>query len=199
MKWVLMTKWLSLLYSALFPLLLFQSEGLARSGPFKIPLKFQQILKQHFPTFVPFQSTDYLPSITKYYTFTSHQYPSMVRGDFNGDHLDDLIIEGKTPGQELLIAILSNEDSFKVRVLEKQPLRPPPIVEIAYQNGGKVVERGRFVYLSLQKKATVDVIDARGIKQMTLPSDAYVVNYFAKAAIGHYINHQQIEEFYLGD
>ena len=68
-------------------------------------------LDRFAPTFEPFSPTEYSPEIVRDSASWRNEPPHQAKGDFNGDGLQDLALNGHDKTRELLIVILSQPDS----------------------------------------------------------------------------------------
>lgn len=87
-------------------------------------------LKTSNPDFRLWDIEDYVPSILKRYELTKKQCPQAVFGDFNGDSVGDVVLNGHDKKQILNIAILSYKKGtgafdYKVQIIRKGPLFNP--------------------------------------------------------------------------
>ncbi len=88
------------------------------------------VLQAFNPDFRLWNREDYVPSILKRYELTAKQCPQAVFGDFNGDLVGDVVLNGHDKKQFLLISILSYKKDtgafdYKVKIIQKGPLFNP--------------------------------------------------------------------------
>ncbi len=92
-----------------------------RSGTYtlNLPRQVQALLRSYDSTFVLWRLADYDSIIQMGYEPNQHQLPFAIIGDFNGDGVDDVILDGHDTKVRLILAILSSETGYKVLELDR--------------------------------------------------------------------------------
>src|SRR4030095_573924 len=84
--------------------------------------KEREAIRTYDPGFQVRKQANYLPSLVKMYSFSDHQAPFAVIGDFNGDGSKDVVLQGYDKSNELLIAVLSSNQGPHVIEIKKSPV-----------------------------------------------------------------------------
>ncbi|MFB3897314.1 MAG: hypothetical protein ACE14V_13515 [bacterium] len=147
-----------------------------------LPPAMKNALLNYDSTFKPWDQDDYLPSLISFYTFTSTQAPFAVIGDFNGDTTIDIILQGHTSNNSILLAIFSNYKGYKILELAKSMLINPK--EEWYGIGNNQKEYGFWVYLTLVSPGRIKSPYEK--KGLYLKTHAFQIVAFEKAAVLYY-------------
>jgi hypothetical protein len=138
----------------------------------------------HFATLTPWTDADYLPDIRAYYKFTDYQAPFAVVGDFNGDRLPDVVLDGKTTRSTVVLALLSIRDGY-------QPIE----VEVGLHDK---VHSGRAEFL--RPRVGPGPVDSGFLEQpVVLRHDAFAIEFWEKAATLYVWNGDSFIEFVIAD
>lgn len=73
-----------------------------------------EALSKYSPDFVMWKMEDYPPEKIKYYPYSDKSLPYAVKGDFNGDGIEDMAVAGHDKDSNLVLAILSDEKGYQV-------------------------------------------------------------------------------------
>ena len=160
-----------------------------------LPPALKKALFSYDSTFKTWDQDDYLPSLVSFYAFTSTQAPFAVIGDFNGDTTLDIILQGHTAKNSILLAIFSNLKEYNIIEIEKSDLGNPK--EDWYGVGDNQKEYGLWVYLSLvspgKKKSPYEK------KTLYLKTHAFQIEYFEKASVLYYYKKGKFIEYVTSD
>lgn len=93
----------------------------------QLPDNMKQILYTYEPDFISYEMKNYEEIISSTYQTNEKQLPWAIIGDFNGDEINDVVIDGHNNKLELLIAILSKSDSFFVHEINRAQYFSPDL------------------------------------------------------------------------
>lgn len=68
----------------------------------------QKALDEYAPGFVAWKQGDYPPKRIAYYPYSSVSLPYAVKGDFNGDGIPDMVLEGHDNNANITVAFVSS-------------------------------------------------------------------------------------------
>lgn len=131
------------------------------------------LLHKHNNNFVVWRMDDFSPTQTKSYPYSEKTLPYAVKGDYNGDGIEDLAVSGHDMDGNLTIVLLSSRADFKV----VEATRNDNIYKRAIAQGKKLSYTPTSI-LILEKRgkklhsASDSVVDSR-----TLKNDAFLVKY----------------------
>lgn len=125
---------------------------------------------------------DFFPPIISEYRFSSAQAPAAVVGDFNGDKALDAVLMGRNETSDLLIALLSQGNSFKVVEVAKLPLSDPKTLR---NQMGKASGYGLSAYLTLAPRSKV--ASPHEGRPLDLEADGFELHYYGKASVLYYL------------
>lgn len=152
--------------------------SLSKSGySILLSQKMRNALRQYDPNFVPWQSSDYLPSLIHLYSLSARQAPSCVIGDFNSDGTLDTVLAGHNRTHNVLACILWMAEDFKVVEVEKGEKTDPK--QSRYDN-----EEGLWVYLTYVPRGRIK--SPYEPKPLELKADAFEISYYEKASVLYY-------------
>lgn len=175
-----------------------------------LPAAMEQALRAFDSDFKARRLTDYPPWMWRpgctpapdcarpLYRFNRREAPFAVVGDFNGDRILDLVIDGDNRQTGRRLVVLSNRQAFEVS--EVEPLiRIPADIESSRTNGGATRdwETGLGAGLSLAKPGTYRT--PWEPQALILKTDGFVVSYFEKAADLYYLRNGKWNRFTLSD
>jgi hypothetical protein len=146
------------------------------------------------PDFHIRDQADYLPSVLKQYPFSNRQLPFAVIGDFDGDRILDVVLQGRDKTSELLIAVLSSGGIPVVMEILRSRLVDP---KTEFYGMGDRTEYGLWTYLTFVPKGMVESPFAK--QPLKLTTDAFQVNYFEKASVLYYLNGHTFLKYITGD
>jgi hypothetical protein len=87
-----------------------------------LPARMQKVLDEFDPAFKPWNIGDYNPMYIEGYHYTDKQALSIVIGDFNGDGVKDVAMDGYNETDNLFICILSDGGKHHVLEINRIPL-----------------------------------------------------------------------------
>lgn len=159
-----------------------------------LPEAMEEALQGYDPEFILRRHSDYLPSLIKHYPFSIKQTPFAVIGDFNGDRILDVVLEGHNRSNDLLICILSYAKSFKIVEIKRNRLTNP---KEEWYGMGNHKEYGLWVYLTFVPPRKIDSpFEKRPLK---LKTDAFELNWFEKASVLYYFENDNFLKYTTGD
>ncbi len=164
-----------------------------------LPATMRTALRDYDPDFQPYRYDDYLPSIRKYQPPSKRSSLFCVIGDFNGDGVADVALQGHSGQTDLLLAIVSTKKGF--RVVEVRRGRYVSPKEEWYgvgqdAAGGEIREYGLWRFLSYRAPGKINRIDA---ESFALKADAFEEVYFETAGMLFYYADNRFESFQTSD
>jgi len=160
-----------------------------------LPDPMRSILQSYDSTFVIWRQSEYLPTLVKDYAFFEFQSPSAVIGDFNGDGILDVALQGHDKTTDLLLCVLSRGAGYEVQEIQKGPTLTDSKSE--WYGMGDHKEYGQWVYLTFQPKGKVNSPFEN--QTLDLKTDAFEVEYFEKASVLYYWENGKFNSFTTGD
>jgi hypothetical protein len=154
----------------------------------------QDAIRAYNPEFQIRRQMDYLPSLVKGYSYSDHQLPYAVIGDFNGDGRKDVVLQGHDKTGELLIAVLSSKNVYRVKEIQRSQLIDP---KTEYYGMGHYTEYGLWIYLTFVPKGTISSLYES--HPLHLSADAFNVNYYEKASTLYYLNGDKFQKYITSD
>jgi hypothetical protein len=149
-----------------------------------LPASMTRLLAQAHPGFRPWQISDFDPDIQQSYKFTGHQAPWAVIGDFNGDGVTDVVIDGHDDAVAYRICLVSvaGDTAYAALTLETDtyPPRGPRSRELLHQGPGVV---------------GTNYDDST----LTITTEAFHDYFFEKAAIMYYWQQDHFAKFDSAD
>ena len=189
--------WLSFLGLLIFAILISQRAYSQDNGPtityqrtISLPEKMQKALDEYNSNFKSWDIGDYLPDIVHDYRFTSRQALSTVIGDFNGDAINDIIMDGHDDLHNLLICILSDMPNYRIIEISKMPYQNPKTIRYDDQFG--IWDYLEFIGIqTLSSPFEPDPVKMQG--------DGVIVFAWRKASHVLYYKHGEFKTYITGD
>jgi len=183
----------SILVGAFALPLLAQAPAIVVHGPnseLRLPSAMAVALAAVDSTFQPYREVDYLPLIRDRYRPRRDETLYAVIGDFNGDGVPDLVVDGQGRDSSYLVALVSRRGGYQAHVLRRAERQDPQAIR--YDE-----EHGLWVYLSRQGPGRIE--SAFEARPLDLRTDAFQINYFEKGAVLYYWRGGDFEEYVTGD
>ena len=115
----------------------------------ELPENIQKAIRDFNPEFRPWELKDYSPRIRKEYKKAAPmESPFALIVDANHDGKADVIIDGHDKKRDLLVAVVSDHDQYKVHIIKEDKLSDPKTIENWNE---KKKEKGLNYYLWLSK------------------------------------------------
>lgn len=159
----------------------------------------QAALTRYDESFTSWRDTDYLPDIRASYAYTDFQAPFAVVGDFNGDRVLDVVLDGKTKRAPVVVVLLSRHGSAIYDAIEVvRDLGTLDPAGESYGIGGGRFHFGRSHFLRSR-------IDAGPVasefleRKLVLRHHAFAIEFWEKAATLYVWNDQQFTPFIIAD
>ncbi len=132
------------------------------------------------------------------YRLNSREAPFAVIGDFNGDGILDVVMDGDNRSSGRRVVLMSSQQSFTATEIDSL-VRISSDIESSRSNKGPIRgwEEGIDVGLSWAKPGTYR--SAYESKPLVLKTDAFVVSYFEKASVLYYLRDGKWNNFTLSD
>jgi len=160
-----------------------------------IPPEMQKAINEYDPDFKLYSDSNFLPSVIKYYTYTKHQAPFAVIGDFTGDSKTDVVLYGYNSQYTKIIGVISSNKDYKVIEIIKHDYIDPKKEWYGMGEGQK--EYGLWTYLV---KVTPKTIKSPYEKEeLILRNDAFEHVYFSKAAVLYYYKNGKFLKYQTSD
>lgn len=93
-------------------------------GALKLSAPMSQALLRHAPDFKLWSLADYPPEWIKNYPYTERSIPYAVKGDFNGDGVEDASVAGHDQTSNLILVILSSRTGYRVLTAKEDKYYP---------------------------------------------------------------------------
>ena len=132
------------------------------------------------------------------YRLKPREAPFAVIGDFNGDGILDVVMDGENRNNGRRIVLLSNQKSFSASEVDS-PVRISVDIESSRSNKGATRgwEDGVDVGLSWAKPGTYRT--PYEPQALVLNTDGFIVSYFEKASVLYYLRNFKWNKFTLSD
>lgn len=156
----------------------------------RLPTAMKAALHDFDPLFEPFTEDAYLKYLPRWSPATPKQALFAVIGDFNGDGICDVVVDGHGADTTRRIALLSSEGGVQVIPLNAEAYIPPEAVR--YDN-----DRGYWVYLRVV--APSHFVSHYEEAPLHLLTDAFEIEYFEKASVLLYWQDGAFREYTTGD
>jgi hypothetical protein len=120
------------------------------SATIVLPEEAKQKLQRVYPSFKPWRVSDFAPSVVDddIKNRRSDWAPFALVTDVNGDRVDDVILDGHTDSEWMLLALVSDEGDYRVVTINRRETADPKTIE--FLNEGKV-EHGLGCYIWPEK------------------------------------------------
>jgi hypothetical protein len=151
-----------------------------------LPLPMAKLLEDSAPGFELWPWQHYDRDVRTVYVISHRTAPSAIIGDFNGDGVQDVVMEGHDRKRALRLCLLSHEVGFRLLILENHPWNPSaldPGTEISY-----------LAFRAPGRIATND-----NGEEVVLRTDAFERVIVDKGAILYYWNGTTFVEFQTAD
>ena len=130
------------------------------------------------------------------YTLKPREAPFAVIGDFNGDGIEDVVMDGDNAKTGRRIVLLSSGRSFSATEVEVIARADHQVVR-DQKGADRGWESGLDVGLSLATPATYRT--PYEPQPLALTTDGFVVNFFEKASVLFYLRNGKWNKFVLSD
>jgi hypothetical protein len=183
----------SILVGAIALPLLAQAPAIVVHGPnseLRLPSAMAVALVAVDSTFQPYREVDYLPLIREGYRPKPDETLYAVIGDFYGEGVPDLVVDGQGRDSSYLVALVSRRGGYQAHVLHRAERRDPQAIR--YDE-----EHGLWVYLSRQAPGRIE--SSFEVRPLDLRTDAVQVNYFEKSSVVYYWDEGDFKEYWTGD
>jgi hypothetical protein len=154
----------------------------------------EKALRNYDPEFTVWSQRDYIPDITKGYPFSRKQAPFAVIGDFNGDRILDVVLQGHNKKEDLIICLMSDSRKLRVMEIERGPLTIP---QRQSYDLGPHTEYGQWIFLTFVAPGKIE--SPYEDNPLELKTDAFELNYFEKASVVYYFKRGQFHKYITGD
>ncbi len=151
-----------------------------------LPAPMAQLLADSVPGFEPWPLAHYDRDLRAWYVVSHRSAPSAVIGDFNGDGVQDLVMEGHDGHRGLRLCLLSVGDAFRLIVLDSLPYDPTA-----------PDARNSITYLAFRGPGRIGTNYTDST--MVLRADGFEVGYFEKAAVLYYWNGKEFAPLQTAD
>lgn len=78
-----------------------------------VPQAVRDAVDKYDPSFMPWRYDEYDPETGRQYVFSEAEAMFGVIGDFNGDRIPDVVMDGYTAGSHVTLGVLSEKGSYK--------------------------------------------------------------------------------------
>lgn len=155
----------------------------------------QNAVKKFDPYFEAWTDTDFIPSVRQEYKSSGHQTLAGIVSDFNGDGRRDVALLGRTRDNNVLLAVVSQGQDYRVFVVDRGPLINP---RRAWIEGPAGREPGLWTYLSYVKAGWLSSrVDQR--PSLQLKSDGFAEHYFGKGSVVYFFKDGKFERYTQGE
>jgi hypothetical protein len=151
-----------------------------------LPPAMERLLQDSAPRFELWPWQHYDRDVHSVYVISHRTAPSAIIGDFNGDGVQDVVIEGHDWHRVLRLCVLSQNDDFTFIVLQSRPW-----------NSTAVDPHNQISYLSFRGPGRIGT--NYNDEEMVLRTDAFEVITVDKAAVLYYWNGKTFVEFQTAD
>jgi hypothetical protein len=148
-----------------------------------LPPATRAAIERAVPGFQPWGFDHYDSDVQQFYFITMREAPWAVVGDFNGDGVDDVVIDGYTARKELRIVVLSDRGKERVLTLE------------THDRGAKPWSSYQVLQFVAPGKVGTNYSDDTKL----IFTDAFNVYYWEKAGAMYYWEDDHFETFGTSD
>lgn len=127
------------------------------------------------------------------YECNNHQSPNAVIGDLNGDTIEDLVLNGHNKKNDLIIVLLSENNSFNVVEISKTDLSDPDH-KLPNQLDSEI---GIWIYLSHQSPRKIK--SSYENNELDLKTDAFHIIYCGKGSGLYYWKKNEFNTYTTSD
>jgi hypothetical protein len=155
-----------------------------------LPGTVHAALRAEMPDFLAWTARHYWAPIVEYgfFEFSESQAMFAAVGDFNGDGVSDLVVDGAAGSDAVRLLVLSTADGYGVSELSRRPL-----------TSGELTFREAIEFLSLASPGAYSEPEYLGSQRVDLANDGFVVTYFEKGATLYYLRDGNWQELTLSD
>ena len=153
----------------------------------ELPVAMEQALGSFDAEFEPRRAIDYSLNVRRTYEITEREAPFAAVGDFNGDEIPDVVVDGdnRETGRRLLI--LSSGESFAVQEIEELSRLPDSILYFrSARDAPRDPELGPGEGLSLVRRQRLQ--SSYELEALEMQHDAFATHFFEKASTAHYLD-----------
>jgi hypothetical protein len=151
-----------------------------------LPVPMQKVLGDSAPDFVLWPWEHYDRDLRSSYVISHRTAPSAVIGDYNGDGVQDVVMEGHDRNRMLRLCLLSRHDGFTFIVLQSLPW-----------DSTKLDPHTEISYLTFQGPGRIGT--NYNEEEMVLRTDAFERITLDKAAVLYYWDGKAFVEFQTAD
>ena len=175
-----------------------------------LPAAMQAALQAFDSTFVPRRLSDYAPGHydrrcpappdcpEPWYQITDRQALFAAAGDFNGDRILDVVLDGENAREGARLIIMSDGSRFRVAILHSLGVVPARIRQFRERpRAPDEAELGVGEGLAVVGPGTIrSEFEA---EPLVLTTDAFVLHYFEKAAVIYYYRNGVWRSYTISD
>jgi hypothetical protein len=147
-----------------------------------LPKTMVDLLRDSIPSFKPWTIDHYSMEIRDVYLFSHREAPWAVIGDFTGDGIVDVVVDGHDEARALRLAIISQDGRYRLLVLASSLLSTSGLA-------------GHFLAFRAPGKIGTNFSD----ETITLRADGFEAVHFEKAATLYYWDGIRFAEFTTAD
>lgn len=148
-------------------------------------------IDKYDPSFTTWRLDDYLPRLAREYLFTGADAPFAVVGDFNGDKIPDMVLDGHASKYAPCISVLSEGSGYRIVEMQRVELFDPH--QIRCGEG----EYGISEYFGLVPAGKIE--SAWEDNSLMLEADAFETVFYGKGAMVYYYKDGKWEQYTTGD
>jgi hypothetical protein len=151
-----------------------------------LPTAMVRVLHDSVPGFEPWSMDHYDPDVRKSYFLSFRSVPSAVIGDFNGDGIPDVAIDGRTGTEAITAVLLSERGGYRFIVIRRTGFNAVTAV------------RGRSIeYLAFQPPGKIG--PGQTADSLMLRTDAFEYVWDEKAALLYYWTGKEFKQWQTSD
>lgn len=161
----------------------------ADTGPvIRLPPNMRRVLDDYAPEFSPWRRDAYARDVLAHFAADSAAPLFGAVGDFNGDGVPDVALQGYTRQHELFFVLLSAEDTVRVIELRRRDLYFAP----------RGLERDRYLR-TVTEGEPLDVSRELSERPPALRHDAIMEIVEGRAAVLYYWTGERFDTYVVGD